>query len=132
MEYFIGLALAVIVAGGATVLGMDRERSLYPAILIVVASYYVLFAVMGADRPTLLLEILAASGFTLLALLGFKNSPWLIAAALAGHGVFDSVHHLLIENPGVPLWWPGFCLAFDGIAGAWLALRIMRQKVANT
>ena len=59
------------------------------------------------------------------AILGFKRNLWLVAAALAGHGVFDFVHHLFIENPGVPRWWPGFCPAFDGIVSAWLALRLI-------
>jgi hypothetical protein len=47
---------------------------------------------------------------------------------MMGHGVFDSVHHWFIENPGVPHWWPGFCLAFDVILGAWLAPRLMTDS----
>jgi hypothetical protein len=38
---------------------------------------------------------------------GFKKNLWVIVAALAGHGVFDFFHHLFIQNPGVPVWWPG-------------------------
>jgi hypothetical protein len=75
------------------------------------------------------MEIAVATGFSFLAIVGFKKNLWLVAAALAGHGVFDFVHHLVIENPGVPHWWPGFCLAFDGIAGAWLALRLLTRSV---
>lgn len=40
----------------------------------------------------------------------------------AGHGVFDFSHHLFIKNPGVPVWWPGFCLSFDVLAGGFLAM----------
>ncbi len=40
MEYLIGLILAVVVAGLATVVGFDRDRAFYPTILIVIASYY--------------------------------------------------------------------------------------------
>jgi hypothetical protein len=47
MEYVIGFALALAVVGAATMIGLDRERSFYPTVLIVIASYYVLFAVMG-------------------------------------------------------------------------------------
>ena len=54
MEYLIGLMLAVAVAGFATAIGLDRERGFYPPVLIVIASYYVLFAVMGALPPALL------------------------------------------------------------------------------
>ena len=45
--------------------------------------------------------------------------------------VFDIVHHLLIENPGVPQWWPGFCLVFDVIFGGLLAVRLMRHRLAT-
>jgi hypothetical protein len=50
-----------------------------------------------------------------------------VVAALIGHGVFDFVRHFFIDNPGVPQWWPGFCLASDVVFGAWLAVRLMRQ-----
>ena len=50
MEYFIGLILGLAVGGFAAVIGFDRERAFYPTVLIVIASYYVLFAAMGASR----------------------------------------------------------------------------------
>ena len=126
MEYLIGVMLAAAVAGFATATGLDRERGFYPPLLIVIASYYVLFAVMGASRGALLIEIIVACGFLLFAVLGFRKNLWFAAAAIIGHGAFDFVHHLLIENPGVPRWWPGFCLAFDVIFGLWLAVRLKR------
>jgi hypothetical protein len=126
MEYLIGLILSVAVAGFATAIGLDRERAFYPTVLIVIASYYVLFAVMGATRQTLVIEIAMASGFLLFAVVGIKRSLWFAVAAIMGHGIFDFVHHLSIENPGVPLWWPGFCLTFDVILGGWLAVRLIR------
>ncbi len=129
MEYLIGGLLALAVAGLATVIGLDRGHAFYPTVLIVIATYYVLFAVMGASGRILGMEIAVATGFSFLAIVGFKKNRLLVAAALAGHGVFDFVHHLVIENPGVPHWWPGFCLTFDGIVGAWLALRLMTRSV---
>jgi len=127
MEYLIGVMLAVAVAGFATATGLDRERGFYPPLLIVIASYYVLFAVMGASRRTLLIEIIVASGFLLFAVLGFRKNLWFAAAAIIGHGAFDLVHHLFIENPGVPHWWPGFCLTFDVIFGVWVAVRLKKM-----
>lgn len=131
MEYLIGLALSLAVAGAAAVIGFDRERAFYPTVLIVIASYYVLFAVMGASGRTLIVEIVVASGFLLFAVLGFKRNLWLVAGAIVGHGVFDFVHHLFIENVGVPRWWPGFCLAFDVVFGGVLAARLMRRRARS-
>jgi hypothetical protein len=126
VEYLIGLILSLAVAGFATAIGLDRERAFYPTVLMVIASYYVLFAVMGGSSRALLIEIVVASVFLLLAVVGFKRSLWFAVAAIVGHGVFDFVHQRFIENPGVPHWWPGFCLTFDVIFGAWLAVRLMR------
>jgi len=128
MEYLIGLVLSLAVAGSATLIGLDRERSFYSTVVIVMASCYVLFAVIGASGRTLVLEIVIATGFLLLAVLGFKKTPWLVVTALVGHGLFDFVHSRFIDNPGVPRWWPGFCLAFDVIVGAWLAMRLIRNS----
>ena len=127
MEYLIGLILSLAVAGSAAVIGFDRERAFYPTVLIVIASYYVLFAVMGASRRTLMIEIIVAGGFLLVAVLGFRRNVWLVVAALIGHGVFDFVHRFFIDNPGVPRWWPGFCLAFDALLGVFLALHLIKH-----
>jgi hypothetical protein len=130
MEYLIGFFLSLAVAGFAIFVGFDRERAFYPTVAIVIASYYVLFAVMEASGRTLLIEIAVASGFLLLATIGYKRSLWLVAIAIVGHGVFDIVHHFLIENPGVPHWWPGFCFVFDVIFGGLLAVRLLRHSLA--
>ena len=131
MEYLIGLLLSLAVAGLAIVIGLDRERAFYPTVLIVIASYYVLFALMGASTRALVIEIVVASGFLLVAIIGYKRNLWLIAGALVGHGIFDMVHGLLFENPGVPHWWPGFCLVFDVILGSLLAVRLTRRELVS-
>ena len=75
-----------------------------------------------------MIEIAVASGFILFAVLGFKGNLWLVAAALLGHGIFDFIRPSFIANPGVPHWWPGFCLAFDVFFGGWLALQLLQRK----
>jgi len=95
-------------------------------VLIVIASYYVLFAVMSGSVETVLLESIMMVLFALAAVAGFKASPWIVVAALAGHGVQDAVHSHIIANAGVPAWWPAWCLAYDvGAAGAlaWILMR---------
>ncbi len=128
MEYFVGVMVALSVAGLAALIGLDRERAFYPTVLIVIASYYALFAVMGASGRVLGMESAVVAGFSLVAVFGFKRNMWLVAAAIAGHGVFDFVHHALIENPGVPVWWPGFCGTVDLILGAWLAILLLKES----
>jgi len=85
---------------------------------------------MGASTRTLVIEIVVASGFLLIAIIGYKRNLWFVAIALVAHGVFDIVHRLLFENRGVPQWWPGFCLVFDVILGGLLAVRLIRRRLA--
>jgi hypothetical protein len=119
--------LSLAVARFAAVIGFDRERAFYPTVMIVIASYYVLFAAMGASSRTLIIEIVVAGGSLLVAVLGFRGNFWLVVAALIGHGVFDFVHCFFIDNFGVPHWWTGFCLAFDALLGAFLAVRLIKH-----
>lgn len=128
MEYLIGVGLAVGVCVFAVLAGLDRDRVFYSTLVIVVAHYYVLFAVLGGSRSALALESLIAAGFVAVAVVGFRKNPWLIVAGLVGHGVFDFFHNLYVQNPGVPVWWPGFCLAFDVLAGGFLAMLLVRRS----
>jgi len=128
MEYLVGIGVAALVGAFALLTGFDRDRVFYPTVVLVVAHYYILFAAIGRSNPALIWESLAAVLFFALAVAGFKKSLWLIVVALVGHGVFDFFHHLLIQNPGVPSWWPGFCLSFDVLAGALLALLLLKRS----
>ena len=107
-------------------MGFDRDRAFYPTLLVVIASYYVLFAAMSGSGRVVVAESAVMSGFVLLAVAGFKLNLWLVVAALAGHGVLDGVHGRLVANPGVPEWWPAFCLAYDVTAAGFLAWLLVR------
>lgn len=126
MEYTVGLILGLAVSAFAAASGFDRDRAFYPTVLIVIASYYSLFAVMGtSENSTLEIEIAVGLIFSAFALLGFKKSMWLTAAGLAGHGFFDFfLHPTLVANPGMPVWWPGFCGTIDIVLGGWLASQL--------
>src|SRR4051794_18363128 len=108
MEYLVGALLALAVAGFSTMIGVGRGPTFYPTVATVISSYYVLFALMGASTGVLLVEIAIASGVSVIAMIGFKKSLWIVVAALIGHGVLDLVHGFVVDNPGVPRWWPGF------------------------
>ena len=127
MDYLVGAGLALGVAAFAALTGFDRDRAFYATVLIVVASYYILFAVMAGSAPALAAESVALAAFAGLAVIGFRASLWLVALGLAAHGLFDFFRGGLIANPGVPAWWPNFCLSFDLVAAAWLAWLLVRR-----
>src|SRR5262249_40949757 len=93
MEYLIGAGLAVVVCAFAALVKLDRDGAFYPTMAIVVATYYILFAVMANSMQALALECLMAAAFFGVAVAGFKKGLWLAVIALAGHGVFDFFHH---------------------------------------
>jgi hypothetical protein len=130
--YLVGLLLAVAICGAATLTGLDRERAFYTTVLAVVASYYLLFAVMSGSRSALWLELAIGGAFVVLAFVGFSFNLWVVVAGLAGHGMFDFFHALFIENDGVPWWWPSFCLAFDVAAAVYLAALLRSRAAALT
>ena len=131
MEYAIGIILAAAVGLFANVIGFDKERSFYPVVLIVIATYYLLFAVMAKSTEALLAEAFLALIFVAAAGLGFRLTPWIVVSGLALHGVFDFVHRAAITNPGVPQWWPGFCLAYDLTAAVYFAVLIIVRKASR-
>ena len=77
------------------------------------------------------METLVMAGFLVVAVIGFKRNLWLVVAALAGHGIFDFFHAHLVANPGVPPWWPAFCMTFDITAAAYLAWLLGRSRLGT-
>jgi hypothetical protein len=125
----VGALLALSVGLFATGVGLDRDRAFYPVVTIVIASYYALFAVMGASTQALVLESLACAVFLAGAVAGFRWSLWVVVGALAAHGMFDLTHAAAISNPGVPDWWPEFCLAYDVTAAVYLAWLLKSGRI---
>ena len=133
MPYLIGVFLALGVPAFCRAIGFlssaERERLFWAMILIVVAHYYILFGAIGmtttgGSHEPLIYELIASCVFIAAAVLGFRTSMWIVALALAGHGVFDFFHARIIRDPGVPVWWPAFCMSFDVAAGVVMMVRL--------
>ena len=129
MGYGIGSLLSVVVTMFGRTAGFDRDRAFYPTVTIVVAHYYVLFALMGGSTHALLIELGIMAAFVAAAVTGFRRSLWWVVAALVGHGVFDFFHAGIVTNEGVPVWWPPFCLSYDVIAGGCRAWLLTRNRI---
>jgi hypothetical protein len=129
MEIAIGAALALGVCGLGGIAGFERDRAFYPVMLIVIASYYDLFAVIGGDKGVLGIEIAISLGFAALSVLGFRVNLWLTVAGLLGHAGLDFFHGHLVTNPGLPSWWPMFCATFDAVAGLYLLWALALKRI---
>ena len=118
----IGLLLAVGIATLARFTRFDEDRSFYSTILVIIASYYVLFAVLGGSRHALGWELVIGVVFSAVAIIGALVLPALVGIGIIAHGLFDLVHDVLITNSGVPTWWPSFCGSIDVLLGLWVLL----------
>lgn len=118
LPLLIGAGLAIVLAIGARITRSDQDRSFYPTILIVIATYYVLFAFMSGEG--IVEEIVVAAVFSIAAIAGGIMLPALVGAGILLHGVFDFLRPLFISNSGVPAWWPAFCGGVDILLGAWV------------
>ena len=129
----VGVLLAVGIAALAKFTRFDEDRSFYSTILIIIASYYLLFAVLGNSSHALMWELAVAVAFSIVAIVGAFFLPELVGAGIMAHGIFDFVHDTLIENPGVPSWWPAFCGSIDVVLGLWVIIltrsRLTKEKM---
>jgi hypothetical protein len=128
----VGTVLALAAGLFATAVGLDRDRAFYPTVMIVIAVIYSLFAVMGGSTHALVLESLAGGAFIAGAVVGFRSSVWIVAVALAAHGLFDAIHGQVIVNPGVPGFWPAFCASYDVVAAIYLAWLLKSGRIRAT
>ena len=108
----------------------DEDRSFYPTVLVIIASYYVLFAVLGGSSHALVWELVIAVVFSTVAIIGALFSPTLVGIGIITHGLFDLVHDVIIENPGVPTWWPTFCGSLDVLLGLWVIALTRSQRIS--
>jgi len=120
MPLVVGVLLAIAIAALAKFTRFDEERSFYSTVLVIIASYYVLFAVLGGSSHALVWELVIAVVFSTVAIIGALFLPMLVGTGIIAHGLFDLVHDIIIENSGVPTWWPTFCGSLDVLLGLWV------------
>jgi hypothetical protein len=124
----VGVLLAIGVAALAKFTRFDQDRSFYSTVLVIIASYYVLFAVLDGSGHALVSELVFAVAFSIMAIIGALFLPTLVGIGIVAHGLFDFVHDGLIENHGVPAWWPSFCGSIDIVLGLWVIM-LTRSRV---
>ena len=128
----VGVLIAVGIAALAKFTRFDEDRSFYFTVLVIIASYYVLFAVLGGSDLALVWELVIAAAFSTVAIVGALHAPTLVGIGIIAHGLFDFVHDGIIENPGVPTWWPSFCGSVDVLLGLWVVILTRSRLICST
>ena len=118
--------MALLLAIFAKVTRFDQDKSFYPTVLIVIASYYILFAFIYGEG--VITEVIVATIFLLAALVGALYLPIITGIGIIVHGVFDLIYPIVINNGGVPSWWPAFCAGVDITLGAWVICLALKER----
>lgn len=97
MDILIGIILGLIIVLSGKVTRFENNRWFYPAILIVIGLLYILFGIFDGKVEVIVFETFFAA-------------------------IFDVFHNFIIENSGVPNFYPQFCLAVDFVLAFYLDL----------
>jgi hypothetical protein len=131
IAFIAGAGLAVVLAIFGKLTGYEKDRSFFPTLLIVIASYYLLFAILDGSVSTILIEIAVAAIFIVSAIWGSYRFPLIVGAAITLHGIFDFMYGYLYVNNGVPVWWPAFCAGIDIPFGLWVMYFSYKTRSAD-
>lgn len=127
LDLIVGSALAVFVILYTRRFPASRERRFYAVGLGVAAFIYLIFGMRAGSMGWLGIETAGVVLYGLLAWLGLVRSPWFLVAGWLLHVAWDVGLHATALF--VPAPYPGWCLAFDVIVAAYLAVRRKRWAV---
>jgi hypothetical protein len=98
-------------------------------ILCSIAFIYVGFPLKGNTVSSIILEVLVAVVFYLIAIIGYSRQNSLIAYGIVLHGIWDIFHHnAFLIKTDIPHYWPAYCLVTDIIVGFYFYIVFKAQK----
>lgn len=127
------LALGAVVAALSVVAVRKvlprRERWLWSVSLVGAALVYVVAAAIRADRSSeLLVEVVGATTFGLVAVAGWRVSAAVLAVGWAAHALWDLLLPRFIETDFIPTWYVVACMGFDlVVAGYFVRVAVARR-----
>ena len=101
-------------------------------ILCSIAFIYVGFSLKGNPVGSIVLEVLVAVTFYLIALIGYSKNNSLIAYGIVLHGIWDLLHHnTSLVKTNIPDYWPLYCLITDIICGVYFFIVFRTRTTKN-
>lgn len=112
-----GLVLGLLPLPLHLLLPLALSHQLAALTLVLIAGVYMGYAFKDGRTKAILTELVTALAFTAAAWAGLNGAPMVIVAALALHGLWDSLHHSLIDT-AIPRWYIPFCATVDWLMAA--------------
>ena len=118
-----GVAVGLAQAATPLLFWWLNTATVYAIGTVGIAFIYIGFAVADGRPKVIAVESGVAMGFVILAAVAVTGSPWLLVAALAGHGLKDLWQHRthFVANTR---WWPPFCMTVDFVVAAIIVIEI--------
>jgi len=118
-----GILVGVAISIPHLLLPMDWSVAVASLTLVFIAGIYVGFAIVNGRDHAFMTEASIAISFAVLGLGGLFLSPWIIPIGLAGHAIWDFLHHRKSHMlSDVPKWYIPFCIGVDLILALILIL----------
>jgi hypothetical protein len=118
-----GFAVGVVQAASPLGLAWLEPATVYALLLCFIAAVYVGFAVADGRPRVIVIEIVVAAVFVLLASVSLTGTAWLLVVGYVGHGLKDfwqERHHFVVNTR----WWPPFCACVDWVVALVLVAEI--------
>ena len=119
-----GIAVGLLQAATPLVFWWLDSATVYALGLVGIAFIYVGFAVADGRPKVIAVESSVTFAFVVVAAAAVTESPWLLVAGLAGHGLKDLWQHRT-HFVSTTRWWPPFCLVVDWVAAPLIAVAIV-------
>lgn len=116
-----GVVSGVLASLAITLLNTLSDTQGHAILIAAVATPYVAFALVDGTARSIVTEAVVAVAFVAVAFVVFDASVWVVAGALAAHGIWDLAHlrtHITSHVGDYPVW----CATLDVSAAAVLVV----------
>ena len=118
-----GLVFGVLQAASPVGFWWLNASTVYALSIALIAAVYIGFAVADGRPKVIVVEVMVATAFFVVAAVSVTASAWFLVLGFAGHGAKDAWQersHFVANTR----WWPTFCAAVDWLAAAILIVEI--------
>ena len=133
IEALIGAAVAVLTIVSARF--VRGEGWLYSLGLLALPGIYAFFALQAGEQAVGVKEMIYGAPYVVaglvFAFVSVRQSAVVVGIFWLLHGLYDLAHTQVINNTGVPGWYPIFCFVVDAVIGSYLLWLSRRVPDAN-
>lgn len=126
--FVVGVLMTVPALALAYALSRQRALDVLAIQLGAIAAVYAGASLAAGGLAVNVAEITVVFVFLGITLIGLWISPPVLAGGYFAHGLWDVLHHWGLIPTLLPDWYAPFCLGYDWVVGAFIAVAIVRRS----